>query len=143
MADQAVCPLCDELGGIVLWHDDRLRIVRVQDTHFPAFYRIIWQHHVAEMTELNEADRAYLMDMVYRIEQLLRDHLQPTKINLASLGNVVPHLHWHVIARFDWDTHFPNPVWGERLRDATPYKDNLLQNPISLIDQKIAAFSQH
>jgi diadenosine tetraphosphate (Ap4A) HIT family hydrolase len=43
--------------------------------------------------------------------------LQPDKINLASLGNVVPHLHWHVIPRFADDPHFPNPVWGQRLRD--------------------------
>ena len=48
----------------------------------------------------------------------MRQHLQPTKMNLATLGNVVPHLHWHLIARFDWDSHFPNPVWGPSMRSA-------------------------
>jgi diadenosine tetraphosphate (Ap4A) HIT family hydrolase len=43
--------------------------------------------------------------------------MQPDKINLASLGNVVPHLHWHVIPRFVDDPHFPNPVWGVKVRE--------------------------
>ena len=66
------------------------------------------------------ADRAPCMQAVALVEQTLREQLQPTKINLAALGNVVPHLHWHVIARFDWDSHFPAPVWAgaQRARDA-------------------------
>jgi diadenosine tetraphosphate (Ap4A) HIT family hydrolase len=40
--------------------------------------------------------------------------LHPDKINLASFGNVVPHLHWHVIPRFEDDAHFPAPIWGKR-----------------------------
>ena len=51
-------------------------------------------------------------------EAALRKVMAPDKVNLASLGNVVPHLHWHVIPRFADDPHFPNPVWGARLRDA-------------------------
>ena len=50
------------------------------------------------------------------VEEVLREHLAPTKINLAALGNMVPHLHWHVIARFDWDSHFPSPVWAAAQR---------------------------
>lgn len=49
-------------------------------------------------------------------EQALSAIVQPDKINLASLGNAVPHIHWHVIPRFRDDPRFPNPVWGERLR---------------------------
>ncbi len=52
------------------------------------------------------------MEAVATVEQCLRDVLMPTKINLAALGNMVPHLHWHVIARFEWDSHFPAPVWS-------------------------------
>jgi diadenosine tetraphosphate (Ap4A) HIT family hydrolase len=47
---------------------------------------------------------------------MLRRLLQPTKVNLASLGNQVPHLHWHVIPRFADDAHFPDPVWAPRRR---------------------------
>ena len=46
----------------------------------------------------------------------LREQLTPAKINVASLGNMVPHVHWHVIARFAWDSHFPAPVWAAAQR---------------------------
>ena len=56
------------------------------------------------------------MRVVFELEAGLRDWLRPHKVNLASLGNLVPHLHWHVIPRFRDDPHFPNPIWGARLR---------------------------
>jgi diadenosine tetraphosphate (Ap4A) HIT family hydrolase len=56
------------------------------------------------------------MAAVVAVELALREQVQPTKINLAALGNMVPHLHWHVIARFDWDSHFPAPVWAAAVR---------------------------
>lgn len=94
------------------------RVVRVLDApDFPAFYRVIWQTHVAEFTDLGATERAACMDAVAKVEQVLRKALKPTKINVASLGNVVPHLHWHVIARFADDSHFPQPIWGTRQRD--------------------------
>ena len=52
------------------------------------------------------------MSAVYATESILRDLLRPDKINLASLGNVVPHLHWHVIPRWKNDSHFPDPIWA-------------------------------
>ena len=54
------------------------------------------------------------------MEAALRDMLDPDKINLASLGNMTPHLHWHVIPRWRDDPHFPGSIWGERLREARP-----------------------
>ena len=50
--------------------------------------------------------------MVYQVEAAMRQVFRPAKINLASLGNVVPHLHWHVIARFENDANFPAPIWA-------------------------------
>jgi diadenosine tetraphosphate (Ap4A) HIT family hydrolase len=112
------CPLCHEDGGEPLYRDDRLRIVLVDDADHPGFLRVIWTAHVKEMTDLAPADRAHCMAAVYAAEAALREVLQPEKINLASFGNMVPHVHWHVIPRFANDAHFPNPVWGERRRDA-------------------------
>ncbi len=105
------CSLCTTLGGSLVFQADKIRVIRVAEAGFPAFYRVVWTAHVAEFSDLNLVDRSLCMAAVNVVELALREQLQPTKINLAALGNVVPHLHWHVIARFDWDSHFPSPVW--------------------------------
>ena len=106
------CPLCAEDGGALVWRGERLRVIRAQEAGFPAFYRVVWNAHVAEFSDLAAVDRVHCMEAVALVEQALRQHLSPTKVNIAALGNMVPHLHWHVIARFDWDSHFPSPVWA-------------------------------
>ena len=93
-------------------------VVLVNDPEHPGFCRVIWNKHVSEMTDLTETDRQRLLQVVCAVEKVLRDVLVPDKINLASLGNVTPHLHWHVIPRYRDDPHFPNPVWGQKLRSA-------------------------
>jgi len=106
------CPLCHSTGGILVATGSRWRVIRAEDAAFPAFYRVVWTEHVAEFSSLSAADRAECMDVVCAVERTLLRCLRPTKVNLAALGNVVPHLHWHVIARFDGDSHFPQPIWG-------------------------------
>jgi diadenosine tetraphosphate (Ap4A) HIT family hydrolase len=96
----------------VLWRDGFCRVVLVGDPDYPGFCRVILERHAREMTDLGEAERARLMRVVFAVEAALRELLHPDKVNLASLGNVVPHLHWHVIPRFQADRHFPSPVWG-------------------------------
>ena len=111
------CALCAQAGGEVLWDDGFARVVLVGDADHPGFCRVILNEHAKEMTDLAGADRARLMGIVYVVEGLLRELLAPKKINLASFGNVVPHLHWHVIPRFSDDPHFPQSVWSARVRD--------------------------
>jgi diadenosine tetraphosphate (Ap4A) HIT family hydrolase len=106
-------------GGTLVLRTDKLRIIRAEDFDHPAFYRVIWNDHVSEWTDLVSTDRALMMSAVEAVERVLRERLEPTKINLASLGNVVPHLHWHVIARFDWDARWPSPVWAPVQRMVT------------------------
>ncbi len=111
----------------MLWQDDFCRIVLVADTpSYPGFCRVILRHHVKEMTDLAAGDRARLMEAVWRTEQAMRDVMRPDKINLASLGNVVPHLHWHVVPRFLHDPHFPEPIWGKARRKAVSPPDPAL-----------------
>ena len=119
MATVPGCPLCDGPGGVLVARTDRLRVIRAEeDPRFPAFYRVVWNGHVPEFSQLSPADRQHCMDAVVLVEEALRRHLQAHKINLAALGNAVPHLHWHVIARFPWDSHFPAPVWAAAQREA-------------------------
>jgi diadenosine tetraphosphate (Ap4A) HIT family hydrolase len=104
------------MGGLLVATGPQWRVIRAEDPAFPAFYRVVWTEHVAEFSCLSVSARAECMSVVCAIEQVLLRMLRPTKVNLAALGNVVPHLHWHVIARFDWDSHFPQPIWGEAQR---------------------------
>ena len=115
------CPICTAENEEILWRNDKLRVIAVHnEANAPAFCRVIWQNHVAEMTDLDATERAELMETVYRVESAMRQVFKPAKINLASLGNVVPHLHWHVIARFADDANFPAPIWAAAQRRPQP-----------------------
>ncbi|QID16358.1 HIT family protein [Nitrogeniibacter mangrovi] len=117
------CPLCHPEGENILWQDALCRIIRVADDDNAGYCRVIWTGHVAEMTDLEAAEREHLMRRVYAVEGALRECFSPAKINLASLGNMVPHLHWHVIARFEDDARFPDPVWAPPKRSGAPQPD--------------------
>ncbi|WP_144631657.1 HIT family protein [Bordetella genomosp. 13] len=108
----ADCPLCQQAGGALLWRGDQLRVIEVDDADYPGFTRVVWNAHVAEMTALSEPDRDRVMRAVYAVERAQREVLHPDKVNLAALGNMVPHLHWHVIPRWRGDRHFPDAVWA-------------------------------
>ncbi|AMO98534.1 histidine triad (HIT) protein [Collimonas arenae] len=95
-------------------------MVLVDDPSYPGFCRVIWNDHIKEMTDLPVADRSTLMAAVCKVESVVRAVMQPEKINLASLGNMTPHLHWHVIPRYADDAHFPSPVWAEAQRQPSP-----------------------
>lgn len=110
------CELCDSEGGEVLWRDEGCRVILAQEPDYPGLCRIIWNRHVKEMSDLSEAEQARLMRVVLKVERAVRHALAPDKINLASLGNYVPHLHWHVIPRFENDRHFPAAIWSEPRR---------------------------
>jgi diadenosine tetraphosphate (Ap4A) HIT family hydrolase len=127
----AGCPLCDGDGGRVIVQRPRWRVIHADEAGLPAFYRVVWQDHVREFSQLPAADRAECMDVVLEVEQALLRHLQPAKVNLAALGNAVPHLHWHVLARFGWDSRFPGAPWAapSRPEDVTRTRDVMARLP--------------
>lgn len=103
----------------MLWQDARLRIIHVgTETGLPAYFRVIWRVHLPEMTDLPDADRLYLWHVLTVVERGMREHFQPAKVNLASFGNQVPHLHWHLIGRWPSDPQFPGSAWSPALRTA-------------------------
>ncbi|TXT29176.1 MAG: histidine triad (HIT) protein [Rhodocyclaceae bacterium] len=111
------CELCMNPGGAILWQSGSCRVVRVDDPYYPGFCRVIWNDHVREMTDLEASQQALLMRVVFAVESVVRQLFNPDKINLASFGNMVPHVHWHVIPRWQDDRHFPEPVWGSVRRE--------------------------
>lgn len=115
-AGAPACPLCAAVGGRLAWQDEAFRVVLPDEPDYPGFVRVIAQSHVAEMTDLPASERQRLMALVWQVERLQRDILLPDKINLASLGNQVPHLHWHLIPRWRDDRHFPGAIWSSEQR---------------------------
>lgn len=116
----AFCPLCRGDEETVLWRDALCRITLAADPDYAGFCRVIWNAHAQEMSDLVPAMRERLMFVVFSLEQALRELMRPDKINLASFGNQVPHVHWHVIPRFRDDAHFPDAIWAPRRRDGRP-----------------------
>jgi diadenosine tetraphosphate (Ap4A) HIT family hydrolase len=129
------CPLCTRKEESVLWEDDRCRVILAGDADHPAFCRVIWRAHIREMTDLSTGDRDHMMRVVFGVEDALRALVKPDKINLASLGNQVPHLHWHVIPRFADDAQFPDPVWAAKKRDGTRHAVDTAQLQAALVQR--------
>ncbi len=132
------CALCREDGGVAVARTPRLRVVLVEDPDYPAFARVIWNAHVREMSDLAAPERAELLAAVHAVETALREVVRPDKINLASLGNQVPHLHWHVIARFADDAHFPQPIWAQRQREPAAARLQQCRAALPALGERIA-----
>jgi diadenosine tetraphosphate (Ap4A) HIT family hydrolase len=113
----AACVFCNPIAETVVWSDARCRVLQVTDEGFSGFCRVVWNQHVQEFSDLDDKDRIHVMRVVAAVERSLRVLLAPHKMNVASLGNQTPHLHWHVIPRYRDDSHFPGPIWAARKRD--------------------------
>lgn len=115
------CVLCkDELKpeeGQLIWRGDDCRVILVNDSDLPGFCRVIWNRHVSEMTDLTYGERDHIMNLVFSVEEAIRHVMHPDKVNVAALGNVVPHIHWHVIPRFRDDAFFPGSAWSKKTQD--------------------------
>jgi len=114
------CEFCESPGGAVIWRGPLCRVVRVDEPDYPGFCRVILERHATELTQLPEEERLALMRVVFAVEEAVRETLQPDKVNVASLGNMTPHVHWHVIPRYRDDRHFPSPIWAAPQREPRP-----------------------
>jgi diadenosine tetraphosphate (Ap4A) HIT family hydrolase len=120
--NEVACALCSANGGELVWEDALCRVVLAGDPDgrvFPGYCRVVWKRHVREMSDLPAPERRHLMSVVFACEAAVRQVVAPDKINLASLGNVVAHLHWHIIPRWEDDSHFPAPIWAAARRPVT------------------------
>ena len=112
------CALCKDEArpeeGQLIWRGDDCRVILVNDPDLPGFCRVIWNRHIAEMTDLTYGEREHLMSLVFAVEEAVRHVMHPDKVNIAALGNMVPHIHWHVIPRYKDDAFFPGSVWSAK-----------------------------
>jgi diadenosine tetraphosphate (Ap4A) HIT family hydrolase len=137
-----LCPLCispQPNDESVILSTQNYRIVWANEPNYPCFIRVIWSGHIAEMTDLSMAQQQLLLHVVLLVERVLRDTLSPMpdKINLASLGNQVPHLHWHIVPRYNVDAHWPNSPFGMAVRSIDPQWLNRLNAQRASVAQAI------
>lgn len=100
---------------IIYKHEDFY--IEVHKSEIP-WLKIFTTHPYKELTDVPKPLRTTLYEVMERVEEKMREYYQPEKINIAAFGNYLPHLHIHVMARFQQDSYFPEPMWGEKQRDA-------------------------
>ncbi len=135
------CPLCANVLEGEIVRTAQFVIVQANEPLFPGFTRVVWRDHVAEMTQLSDRSRHDLMQAVFDVERIMRHVLAPNKVNLASLGNQVPHLHWHVVARWHDDAAFPASVWSPAA--ITTASSQRVRTTLALLNDYHDALRQH
>ena len=98
---------CHVLGALPL-----SVVLLLNDARYPWVVLVPQREDVREWIDLNDADRQQLLLESCQVQEVLRDLYHPDKLNVGLLGNIVPQLHLHHIARFTIDPAWPGPVWG-------------------------------
>ncbi|EQB39820.1 hypothetical protein M947_04385 [Sulfurimonas hongkongensis] len=99
-------------------YKDRDIYIEKQESQIP-WLKIFTTEPYKELGDLPKELRVRLWDIYDIVESEMKSYYKPTKINMASFANIVSRVHIHVMARFEDDSHYPNPMWGEKLREAT------------------------
>lgn len=111
------------------------RVLVIDDANFPWLLLVPRRPDIVEVIDLTEVEQAQLMTEIARVSRALREVTQCHKLNVAALGNAVPQLHVHLIARFRNDTAWPKPVWGAA--PPRPYDREELHNLVTPLRKKI------
>lgn len=108
----------------------------MDDAHHPWLVLVPRVVGATELIDLSEAQQQALLREVSQASRVLRERFAPDKLNVAALGNVVPQLHVHVIARYTGDIAWPKPVWGQA--SARPYTPEALVERIATLREGLA-----
>lgn len=100
-----------------MFENDLIRL-EIEKSEIP-WLKIFTQVERKEFSECTSKERAAIFDALDIIEKEMLSYYRPDKINIASFGNYVPLVHWHVMARFKEDSYFPEPMWGKKQREAS------------------------
>jgi diadenosine tetraphosphate (Ap4A) HIT family hydrolase len=111
------------------------RVLVIKDAHYPWLMLVPRRPGAVEIIDLSEVEQAQLMTEISRVGRALKEITQCDKLNIAALGNVVPQLHVHVIARRSTDAAWPRPVWG--VMPPLAHDAEEVQNFISALRRKI------
>ncbi len=101
---------------MTVWEGENLRIEK-HESQIP-WLKVFTLDSYREMSEVPLQLRVEIFEVLDTIEKVMISYYNPTKINIASFGNYLPHVHWHIMARFQEDSHFPECMWGVQQRDS-------------------------
>ncbi len=99
------------------------RVLLGDEKHYPWLYLIPRQHNISRMIDLSALDQLQLIKELDFVQKVMWEEFRPTQLNVATIGNKIPQLHIHVIARYDNDPAWPNTVWDHSVR--APYDEQL------------------
>lgn len=122
------CVLCSPESDKILWENERFYIIDASTKDFPLFIRLIPKKHVKELGDLTDEEFEELFFLIRKLDKLVASELNPTKVNWASFGNMTPHLHWHLIARWSDDRYFPECPWGPITKSEYPLSQETREN---------------
>ena len=111
------------------------RLLVIRDANYPWLLLVPRRPDAVEIIDLDEVEQAQLMTEVSRAARSLKDITKCDKLNIAALGNMVPQLHVHIIARRTNDAAWPRPVWG--VAPAVAHDAGEVQHFISALRRKI------
>jgi len=118
-----------------LIYENKTIRIETEKSEIP-WLKIFTQYPYKEMSEVPAEIKFEIYDLLDIIEKVMIDFYTPEKINIASFGNYVPHVHWHIMARFKEDSYFPEPMWGKKQRESTldlPPFDDFYQKITAMI----------
>ena len=98
-------------------YSDHLITIEIHESEVP-WLKVFTRREVKEFSHCTPAEKSAIWHALDVIEKLMLEYYRPEKINIASFGNMLPHVHWHISARFKEDSHFPEPMWGPKQREA-------------------------
>ncbi|ALP40531.1 HIT domain-containing protein [Aeromonas schubertii] len=111
------------------------RVLLSRDSNYPWLILVPRIDNLREIHHLAEADRQQLMRESCAVAALMEASLQPDKINIGALGNLVPQLHLHHVVRFTGDAAWPGPIWGAK--PAQPYEEAGLEKQVALWQRRL------
>ena len=119
----------------MLVYENKLVKIEVEESEIP-WLKIFTQKAHKEFSECSREEKLEIFRLLDIIEKEMLSFFKPRKINIASFGNYMPHVHWHIMARFEEDSFFPEPMWGSKQREGSYRLDNF-EAFLDLLKQKL------
>jgi len=121
-----------------IWQNNHIKI-EIEESKIP-WIKVFTNESYKEMSEVPKEIRLEIFELLDIIEKEMLDYYNPTKINIASFGNYMPQVHWHIMARFADDSYFPEPMWGKQQRESKlnlPSFDIFLRRVLGKINKEM------